>query len=374
MSKLIMTLEFGTSKVICAIGRKRTRGRFEVVSFSTVSYPGIKRGQWRSLDSIPAVLKKAVTEATASIKRQVDAVYIGIPACFTRVHSTSAATMLDDNETVTQEVIDAMMAEAAAFDVPDEYRLVEQMPVYFKLDEDNLFIDPLGMDAVRVEGKFAFIFANEAFLHEISTMINLMNIEITGFKPEILAQALFLIPVEARDSASVLLDIGYFDTSVSIAYGDTIIFTRTIHAGGAQIAGDLALVLDIDLDAAERLKRRFTFDAGAGKQGKELVRTSDGRMVDLDRNVIDEIVRARAGHLCRLINRALEQSDVALSAETDVYLTGGGIAMMDGAIGYLSDTLNKHVILPEIEAVSYSTPNYFNAIGMLDYLLTNEVG
>ena len=61
-----------------------------------------------------------------------------------------------------------------------------------------------------------------------------------------------------------------------------------------------------------------------------------------------------------------------LSSDTDVYLTGGGIAMMDGAIGYLSDTLNKHVILPEIEAVNYSTPNYFNAIGMLDYILTNE--
>ena len=79
-----MTLEFGTSKVICAVGRKRPRGRFEVVSFSTVSYPGIKKGQWRSLDSIPAVLKKAVSEATAQIKRPVETVYIGIPACYTR--------------------------------------------------------------------------------------------------------------------------------------------------------------------------------------------------------------------------------------------------------------------------------------------------
>ena len=63
------------------------------------------------------------------------------------------------------------------------------------------------------------------------------------------------------------------------------------------------------LDAAERIKRRFSFDDKAGKSSKELVRTSDGRMKELDRKLIAEVITARTGHLCRLIDRALDQSD-----------------------------------------------------------------
>ena len=70
-------------------------------------------------------------------------------------------TLLEDTQTITQDVIDTMIAEAGAFDVPDEYRQIDQMPVYFKLDEDNLFIDPLGMDASRVEGKI-FVYFRES--------------------------------------------------------------------------------------------------------------------------------------------------------------------------------------------------------------------
>jgi len=371
-----MTLEFGTSKIICAIGRKRPRGRFEVVSFSPVSYQGIKKGYWVSLENVLAALKKAISEAEAGARRKADEIYIGIPACFTRVHCTTSSRLLGEgSNTVTQAVINEMMLEAGDFEVPEDYELIAQMPVYFKLDEDNLFIDPLGIDASKIEGRFSYMFANKEFLHEVDTMMTLLGYDVTAFRPEVLCQALFLIPIEYRDSSSVLLDIGYNDTSVNVAYGDAIIYSRVIPVGGAQIASDLAKVLDIDPNAAERVKRRFVLNGiTPSKNAKEIVRKKDGTLIELEKGLIKEVIEARIEHLSSLINQTLKQSDIALPDTTNVFLTGAGLAMMDGVVSYLSEALKKNVILPEIEAVNYSTPNYFNSIGLLDYILTNETG
>jgi len=375
MSKMIMTFEFGTSKIICAIGRKRSRGRFEIVSFSPVSYAGIKKGKWVSLDSVPAVLKKAVIEAESKIRNTVEEAFVGIPSCFTKVHCSSSSIDLGEGpQVITPDIVDEMMASAENFTVPEEYELIESSPVYFKLDDEKLFIDPIGVEAEYIEGQFSFIFAKKSFLHQVETMLDVLDIGIRAFKPETLCQSLFLIPVEERDSSSVMLDIGYNDTSVTVAYGDTIIFTRMIPVGGAQISSDLSQCLDIDMEAAERLKRRYSFDgASYPKNIKETVRQKDGSLIELDKNMISDIITARAEHLCMLINRVLDSSNIELPNTTKIYLTGAGIAMMKGSVMFLKENLNRNVILPEIEAVNYSTPNYYNSIGLLDYILTNEV-
>jgi len=370
-----MTFEFGTSKVICAIGRKRSRGRFEIVSFSPVSYEGIKRSKWLSLDSVPAVLKKSVLEAESKMRGSLLEAYVGIPACFTKVHCSSSTMDLGSNKTViTTDIIDEMMTIAENFDVPDEYELIETSPVYFKLDDDNLFIDPVGVEAEFIEGQFSFIFAKKSFLYEVETMLEVLNIKIRAYKPEVLCQSLFLIPIEERDSSSVMLDIGYYDTSVTVAYGDTIIFSRVIPIGGAQIAGDLAQCLEISLEAAERLKRRFSFDGTAySKSINETVRKEDGSLVEFEKSTISDVIEARVEHLCELINKVLDASNIELPDTTKIYLTGAGVSMMKGSVMYIKQNLGRNVIFPEIETVNYSTPNYYNSIGLLDYILTNDV-
>ncbi len=373
MGKSVMTLEFGTSKVICAIGRKRSRGRFEIVSLAQVNYAGIKKGRWQELELVPEILKKTIKEAKTKARQNPAAVFVGIPPCFCRVHcASSAMDLIGKNKVITPEIVQRMLKNAQRFDVPDEYEMVSANPVYFKLDQNNLFIDPVGVEAEHIEGQFSFIFAKKRFLYEVKTLLDVLNIPIAGFKPEILCEALFLIPVEERDASSVLLDIGFYDTSVSIIYGDTVIYSRVIPAGGAQITSDLALVLDIDMESAERIKRRFSFETTIFPQHvKETVR-HDGNIIEVDKQMIAEIILSRTDHLLNMVKTALEDSHVELPDSTKVYLTGAGISMMTGSVAFLEDNLGLKVILPQIDATNYSSPNYHNAIGLLDHVLSNE--
>ncbi len=375
MGKSVMTVEFGTSKVICAIGRKRSRGRFEIVSLAQINYAGLKKGRWQELELVPEVLKKTIKEAKTKAKQNPTSAYVGIPPCFCRVHcASSAMDIIGNNRVITAEIVDRMMKNAQHFDVPDEYEMVHASSVYFKLDGQNLFIDPVGVEASHIEGQFAFIFAKKRFLYEAKTLLDVLSISITAFKPEMLCQALFLIPVEERDASSVLLDIGFYDTSVSIIYGDTVIYSRVIPAGGAQITSDLSQVLDIDMESAERIKRRFSFETTIYPQHvKETVR-QDGNIIEVDKQMIAEIILSRVDHLTHMIKTALNESHVELPETTKVYLTGAGISMMKGSAAYLEDNLGLTTILPQIDATNYSSPNFHNAIGLLDHVLSNEEG
>ncbi|MEX1307659.1 MAG: cell division FtsA domain-containing protein [Eubacteriales bacterium] len=373
MGKSVMTLEFGTSKVICAIGRKRSRGRFEIVSLAQVNYAGFKKGRWQELELVPEILKKTIKEAKTKARQNPTRAYIGIPPCFCRVHcASSAMDLIGNNKVITPEIVERMLKNAQRFDVPDEYEMISASPVYFKLDEDNLFVDPVGVEASHIEGQFSFIFAKKRFLYEAKTIMDVLNIPIAGFKPETLCQALFLIPVEERDASSVLLDIGFYDTSVSIVYGDTVIFSRVIPVGGAQITSDLSLVLDIDMESAERIKRRFSFENTYYPQHvKETVR-QNGDIIEVDKQMIAEIILSRADHLMHMIKTALYDSRVELPETTKVYLTGAGVSLMTGSVAYLEENLGLKVILPQIDATNYSSPNYHNSIGLLDHVLSNE--
>ena len=373
MGKSVMTLEFGTSKVICAIGKKRSRGRFEIVSLAQVNYAGIKKGRWQELEMVPEILKKTIKEAKTKARQNPSTVYIGIPPCFCRVHcASSAMDLIGNNKVITPEIVDRMLKNAQRFDVPDEYEIISASPVYFKLDEDNLFIDPVGVEASHIEGQFSFIFAKKRFLYEAKTLLDVLGIPIAGFKPETLSQALFLIPVEDRDASSVLLDIGFYDTSVSIIYGDTVIYSRVIPVGGAQITSDLSMVLDIDMESAERIKRRFSFENTYYPTHVKETIHQNGNIIEVNKQMIAEIILSRTDHLLNMIKTALNDSHVELPETTKVYLTGAGVSLMKGSVGHLEENLGFKTILPQIDATHYSAPNFHNAIGLLDHVLSNE--
>jgi cell division protein FtsA len=375
MNRTVMTIEFGTSKIVCSVGKKKSRGRFEVAFLLPTLYEGIKRGKWVALDNLASHLQTSIEEVKSKVKGDITDVFVGVPPCFTKVHCSFSSMDFDDERVViTPDIIDDMMARSENFYVPDDYELIACSSVFFKVDNQNLFIDPVGVEGSFIEGQFSFVYAKKSFINQVENILSLIDITVSGFKPEILCQSLFLIPVEERDASSILVDVGFNDTNVGIAYGDAIIYSRVIPVGGAHITNDLATCLTIDNKAAERLKRRFSFDGFSYSGGQmESVRLKDGELVEVDKAIIKQIVEARMDHLCKLIIKALDTSNIGLPKTAKVCLTGAGVAMMRGSIPYLKERLGRGVVLPEIETANYSTPNYYNSIGLVDYVLTYDI-
>jgi cell division ATPase FtsA len=60
MRNIAAAVEFGTSKVICIVGRAKSIGRFEVLGSGVARYEGIKGGRWQKPENVDNAVAKAL--------------------------------------------------------------------------------------------------------------------------------------------------------------------------------------------------------------------------------------------------------------------------------------------------------------------------
>ena len=72
MKNISAAIEFGTSKIICVIGRQKSNGSFEVLGSGMAPYEGIKKKNWINPAGVPAALMRAVEKAEKTIQGSVE--------------------------------------------------------------------------------------------------------------------------------------------------------------------------------------------------------------------------------------------------------------------------------------------------------------
>jgi cell division protein FtsA len=372
MKDTTAAIEFGTSKIICVVGKARSIGRFEVLSSGVVRYEGLKNGRWIKPGSVAEAAAKAVYIAEKKAKRRIREIYVGVPGAFLRVICQDGYTPVKMG-VVTPQDVENLIDDANQFSEDPRYSLVSATPVYFSPDDAGHCIDVVGTSAAELYGKVSFVFASRQFLGEVTGYLDHLGIKVRAFIPEPLAESLFLVPPEERDASAVLLNVGYYDTNVTVVYGDAIVYNKTISAGGMQIANDLSIVMNIDVDTAEQIKKRYSFGLeNTGAKYYDYARHKSGRLEKFSHALVAEIIDARTEHLCALISQAMEQSPLPVARRTRIFLSGGGLAMVKGARDMLQSQLKRQVRLPGVEAPQLSTPNYFAALALLDYVFESD--
>ena len=95
-------------------------------------------------------------------------------------------------------------------------------------------------------------------------------------------------------------------------------------------------------------------------------------MEKFNHSTIAEIIEERVAHLCQIIYQVFEQSPMPVARRTRVYLSGGGLAMMAGVRDILQKQLKRQVRISRIEAPQLSSPNYYVALALLDYVFETD--
>lgn len=372
MKSVTAAIEFGTSKVICVIGREKSVGRFEVLGAGEARYEGIKNSRWLKPSNVEEAVAKALTIAERKAKKRVREIFVGVPGGFCKVVCCEGYAQVPSGR-VTVKDIENMIDDAEKSVDDIRHTIVASTPVYFVLDDGNHYIDVVGNSAHELRGLVSFVYASNEFIDDVTAILGGLNVKVRAFIPEVLAESLFLVPTEERDCSAVLLNIGYFDTNVTVVYGDAIVYNKTVHAGGMHIANDLSIVMNMDVESAEQIKKRFSF--GLENNGTKLydyAKLKSGRLERYSHGMIAEVIDARVEQICSLIYDALQNSPLTVARRTRIYLSGGGVAMMKGSKDALQRYLKRQIRVSMIEAPQLATPNYYVALALLDYVFESD--
>ena len=92
-----------------------------------------------------------------------------------------------------------------------------------------------------------------------------------------------------------------------------------------------------------------------------------GRRLTFPREVVSQTVEESMDKLCEMIDLTLRNDGMDyLGARSQIYLTGGGIAMMRGAREYLAEKIGKPVKATVSKTATMNSPVYSSMLGLLD--------
>jgi len=372
MKNVTAAIEFGTSKIMCVIGREKSIGRFEVLGVGEAKYEGIKNGRWLKPSNVEEAVAKALEIVERKAKKRIKEIFVGVPGVFSKVVCQQGYAKVQGS-LVAESDIERLVEDAEKGYDDSLYTVVNSTPVYFVLEDGHHYIDVIDAEANELHGVVSLVFAKNEFIDDVTTLLKNLGVNVTAFIPEVLAESLFLVPAEERDCSAVLINVGYYDTNVTVVYGDAIVYNKTIQAGGMHIANDLSIVVNMDVDTAEQIKKRYSFGLeNTGTKLYDYAKKGSGRLERYSHALVSEVIDARVEHLSMLICNAFEQSPLSIARRTRIYLSGGGIAMMKGAKEMLQRLLKRQVRISSIEAPQLSTPNYYTVLALLDYVFEEE--
>ena len=168
----------------------------------------------------------------------------------------------------------------------------------------------------------------------------------------------------------MLLDIGAGNTDIGVFDGENFVYTNTIPLGGDNITNDIALVLNISEEEADKLKRQYglAMKSFIDNDNEILLTTckDDSKKVIKSSELI-EIIEARIEEIFSLVNKDISNKGIKQRIN-NVVLIGQGITNINKSDVAGKIILNIPVKIATGRLISTVRPEYRTAYSLVRYV------
>lgn len=376
MKTQIAAIEFGTSKIVTMIAQAGSMDRLDIIGSGTVPYDGYSDGDWNTPGQMIQRVGDSIAAAELEANSKIREIYVGVPGEY--IHVLSGETEVELPEGVVDEAAINAVQDAAAdmLHIGESGGLVmHRTPSWFIVDDGKKTMSPGGR-GTRLRALTTFVIADPQFIEDVSEMLGQHDVTILGFLSPSLGESLLVLSLEERDRGALLIDVGYLNTEISVVEGDAIVYHAILPRGGGHITADLAMGLRVPMRAAEQIKRKYVFNPDEFDMNSfSEVYDDNGRRRTFPREVVSQIVESSFKELTDMIEMTIaNDADQYLGKRSQVYLTGGGIALMRGAREALAAAIGRPVKISAAKSSKLNSPVYASALGLADLIFDSIEG
>jgi len=365
-------LDFGSSKISVLCGERAINNSFNIKASADVEYAGFSGGEFFEPNLVLNSVKSAITAAETTLKNKIKKVYVGVPGEFITTVVRETEKIYKRKRKINEADIDELFASADIFEDNEVYTVIKKSAIFFEIDGDKRVISPIGQRITKIRAMCSFVLCEKKFLVFIIKILNSLGIKEYDFICSTLAMTRFLFSQKEREKNVLLADIGYITTSVMVASGKGLLFTKSFSDGGGYIAADLAECLHIPFAIASKLRNQISLNVELSPDDKYEIKSGDDKYM-YDALVVHQIVKDRLNVICTYIKKVFSECPYHIEPEKTLYITGGGISYMRGAIEYLSSKLNRNVEMAVSPGFSNSNkPHRSSIFAVLDVALVRE--
>lgn len=381
MAEIICAIDVGTTKVCAIMAEVVSDKTFRVIGVGRAPSEGMTKGVVTNVAAATASIGQAIEEAEQAAERAIASAYVAIAGSHIEAHPSRGAVPIGRSRVVTPEDIDRVLEAAQAIALPHNREIIHVVPRSFSVDEQEDIPDPLGMHGFRLAVDAQVISGATGAVRNLVRCVQTHGIEIEELVLQPLASGEAVLTNAERDMGVVVVDIGGGTTDVAMFIKGTLWHTVVLDVGGQYLTHDLAVGLGAPFASAEELKVRY------GNVLPERVASDQEVHADLfgedgsrpiPRQLIAEILEARAEEIVELVMRAIKRSGYEGLVPAGMVLTGGaaqlaGMRDLSRQMSHLPVRLGmpngQSGLVPELQ-----TPDNATGVGMLVWALHQHYG
>ena len=368
---VIVGIDIGTSKVSLVIGEVNNFNQIEVLCTTSCRCSGLRKGKIVDEDEIVAAISKLIKEAESETELTINSTYLTIPGKYVTIVQNSIVKEAKDKYAgISSKDVYLSISQAKDIDIPEGKQIIDIVTDEFLLDNGKSVQDPVGSLSSNFTLKAQVILADKEYMRQLSNIFRKVDIDIDGLVPATLAERSLVLDGNELNDNVMLLDIGAGNTDIGVFEGLSFTYTNTIPLGGDSITNDIALVLNISEEEADKLKRQYglALKSFIDNDNEILLATckDDNKKVIKSSELI-EIIEARIEEIFSLVNRDITNQGIKQRIN-NVILTGQGITNINKSDVAGKIILNIPVKISTGRLISTVRTEYRTAYALVRYI------
>lgn len=371
VSRYAVGLDVGTENVRAVVMSVGRDGNTSVVGYGEAANAGMRKGVVANLTGPAEAIDRMLVEVERMSGYEVNSAYVSINGA--HVLSTKTEGMIalgpKDHE-INEEDLMRVEESATTGRIPANRDILDVLPMGYTLDGQSGIRDPLGMTGSRLEIKANVLSALSPNCANLRKATEDAKVHAERLIPSVVAGARAVLSERQMENGVAVVDLGAATTSVAIFEEGDLQYVGVIPAGSNNITNDLAIVLEIDTETAEDIKRRFitgTFE----ESDKDIIIKHGREELRFKRSEVNNIVKERLREIFAGVRNELKRAGYDRRLPEGIVLIGGGVKMRDIEL-FAKDCLEAatRVGLPSgLGGVSdgIEKPEYAAAVGLALY-------
>jgi cell division protein FtsA len=372
---VIAGLDIGSTKVCACLAERRNGGNLEITGIGVAPSTGMKKGVVVNIEATLRAIAQAVDAAEMMSGSEVSSLWTGIGGEQIKgINSRGVVSVAGRNKDlheISGEDVDRVLESARAIVLPLDQKILEVIPQTYLVDHQAGIRNPVDMIGVRLEAEVHIITCPLTSAQNLIKCVNRAGYKVPGLILQSLASGRAVLTDEEKEIGVAVVDLGGGTTDLIVYVEGAPYFTSTIPLGGSQVTGDIAIMMNLPFETAEKVKREQAccWEPLVDPAESVLVPGMGGRGPQpIPRVHIQQIVQPRMTEIFAKVKEELDKHNITGQLSGGVVLAGGG-ANIAGAAELAGNVFRLPVrvglpLLPGGLEKDYRRPEFATAVGL----------
>ena len=329
-SRYAVGLDVGTSVVRAVAAGVSPQGELNVIGYAETPNSGMRKGVVANLTGPSSAINRVLADVERMSGKTIRSATVSINGAQIVSTRVEGLIVVDAGVREINERDLARVEEVALQGrIPANQEVLEVIPLQYILDGQGGIKNPLGMTGSRLEMKAVVVSTLAPNYENLQKAAEAAAETITEqIIPSVIGAGRAILSERQMENGVAVVDIGAATTGVAIYEEGDLQYVGVVPIGSNHITNDLAVMLAIDTEVAEDIKRRFA-TGNFGASNNPVILRWRGKELHFERNQIDEVVKARLMEIFDLVRKEIRKAHYEQRLPEGIVLTGGGARMRE---------------------------------------------